>query len=110
MSEQWKHGIGSRPQCTKNQKRDNEIAKLRQDGMTYKKISELFNLSISRVRDVVLTQKRLERRKSREELTAEAEIEGGGMTWYFVCGECHGALPEHNAVYCPHCKRRIIWT
>ena len=49
-------------------------------------------------------------KKREEELTAEAEIEGGGMTWYFVCGECHGALPEHNAVYCPHCKRRIIWT
>ena len=41
---------------------------------------------------------------------AEADIEGGGMTWYFVCGECRTALPEHNAKYCPECGRKIKWT
>jgi hypothetical protein len=50
-----------------------------------------------------------DKEKKPEELTAEAEIEGGGMIWYFVCGECHGALPDHDCTYCPHCKRRIIW-
>ena len=39
---------------------------------------------------------------------AEAEIEGGGHTWFFVCGECHGAI-DSNDKYCRHCGREIIW-
>lgn len=39
---------------------------------------------------------------------AEAEIEGGGMTWFFVCGNCHTTLMEH-AKYCHECGRRIKW-
>ena len=47
--------------------------------------------------------------KHDDELIAEAELEGGGMTWWFVCEECHGTLPD-DAEKCPHCGRRIIWT
>lgn len=39
---------------------------------------------------------------------AEAEIEGGGMTWFFVCGNCHTSLNEH-ANFCHECGRRIKW-
>ena len=46
--------------------------------------------------------------KRKEELTAEAELEGGGHTWFFVCGECHTAL-LHDEKYCPECGRRIAW-
>ena len=47
--------------------------------------------------------------EKKEELTAEAELEGGGYTWWFVCGECHTAL-LHDEKYCPECGRKIIWT
>ena len=40
--------------------------------------------------------------------TAEAEMEGGGSTWYFVCGECHTAIDSHDK-YCRQCGREIIW-
>ena len=39
---------------------------------------------------------------------AEAEIEGDWHTWFFVCGECHGAI-DSNDKYCRHCGREIIW-
>lgn len=40
--------------------------------------------------------------------TAEAEIEGGGLTWFFVCGECHTAI-DSNDKYCRQCGRGIVW-
>ena len=40
--------------------------------------------------------------------TAEAELEGGGHTWFFVCGECHGSIDTHDK-FCRHCGRGIIW-
>lgn len=39
---------------------------------------------------------------------AEAELEGGGHTWFFVCGECHAILKEH-AKYCHECGKRVKW-
>lgn len=39
---------------------------------------------------------------------AEAEIEGGGITWFFVCGECHGTIDD-NSIFCKHCGRKIQW-
>jgi hypothetical protein len=30
------------------------------------------------------------------------EIEGGGSTWWHVCGECHGAVDSCD-LYCRHC-------
>lgn len=39
---------------------------------------------------------------------AEAEMEGGGHTWFFVCGECHTAIDTKDK-YCRECGREIIW-
>ena len=43
------------------------------------------------------------------EPAAEAEIEGGGTHYFFVCGECHGIIGAKDR-YCSHCRRRILWT
>lgn len=40
--------------------------------------------------------------------TAEAEMEGGGNTWWYVCGECRGAIDACDE-YCRHCGRKIAW-
>lgn len=40
---------------------------------------------------------------------AEAEIEGGGSSWFYVCGECHGAINPKDK-YCRHCGRPVEWT
>ena len=37
-----------------------------------------------------------------------AEMEGGGHTWWYVCGDCHGAIDWRDKV-CPHCKATIDW-
>ncbi len=37
-----------------------------------------------------------------------AEIEGGGSTWYTVCGECHGVI-DSGELYCKHCGCEIDW-
>ena len=39
----------------------------------------------------------------------EAEIEGSGHEWFFVCGECHTTLKPH-ANYCHECGRKVKWT
>ena len=36
----------------------------------------------------------------------EPEIEGGGSSWWYVCGECHGAIDNWDN-YCKHCGRMI---
>ena len=36
----------------------------------------------------------------------EPEIEGGGPTYWEVCGECHGTLGSMDK-YCRHCGRPI---
>lgn len=36
----------------------------------------------------------------------DAEIEGGGLTWYFVCGECHGYIDSRDK-FCRHCGYAI---
>lgn len=45
---------------------------------------------------------------SEERKPVEAELEGGGTTWWYVCGECHGAV-NYLADICPHCKTRLTW-
>ena len=40
---------------------------------------------------------------------AEAEMESGGHTWFFVCGECHTAIDSHDK-YCRQCGREIVWS
>ena len=36
----------------------------------------------------------------------EPELEGGGSSWWNVCGECHGAIDVSDN-FCKHCGRRI---
>lgn len=43
-----------------------------------------------------------------ELIAIEPELEGGGSTWWYVCGECHGTV-ELMAEECPHCRRRLDW-
>ncbi len=38
----------------------------------------------------------------RRETPAAVEMEGGGSTWWHVCGECHGAVDADDH-YCKHC-------
>ena len=38
----------------------------------------------------------------------EAEIEGGGYNWWYVCPECHGHL-KHGTRFCGSCGKEIIW-
>lgn len=39
---------------------------------------------------------------------AEVEIEGGGYSWWNVCGECHTAVDMKDNI-CPTCKRKLRW-
>lgn len=48
----------------------------------------------------------LELLKEKEQFPAE--IEGGGSTWWYVCGDCHGAIML-NDHYCKHCGRAVTW-
>ena len=36
----------------------------------------------------------------------EPELEGGGYTWWTVCGDCHGSIDVSDN-FCKHCGRRI---
>lgn len=38
----------------------------------------------------------------------EAELEGGGSTWWYVCGDCHGEVKYLEDV-CHHCKAVLSW-
>ena len=38
----------------------------------------------------------------------EAELEGGGTTWFYVCGECHGSV-NYLEDECRHCKTLLSW-
>lgn len=38
----------------------------------------------------------------------EVELEGGGSTWWYVCGECHGMINYMQDV-CKCCKSILIW-
>lgn len=45
----------------------------------------------------------------KEEDAVPAEVEGGGSTWWIVCGKCHGAI-DVNDRYCKHCGGKVSWT
>ncbi|MCR5566185.1 MAG: hypothetical protein K6F61_04985 [Clostridiales bacterium] len=51
-----------------------------------------------------------EYRKEHPELfkPVPAEVEGDRWSWWYVCGDCHGAV-EYHAEKCPHCGRRLTW-
>ncbi len=38
-----------------------------------------------------------------------AELEGGGTTWWMVCGDCRGPI-DTNDHYCKHCGRKVRWS
>lgn len=44
--------------------------------------------------------------KLKEKEPVESELEGGGSTWWTVCGDCHGAIDEDD-LYCKHCGRQV---
>lgn len=47
-------------------------------------------------------------KRIKETEPVQAEVEGGGTTWWYVCGECHGAIDTRDS-FCRHCGRRISW-
>lgn len=46
--------------------------------------------------------------KDSDQEPVPVEIEGGGTTWFFVCGECHGAV-DPGQERCRQCGRRLKW-
>ena len=46
--------------------------------------------------------------EERKEVTAPVEIEGGGMTWYYVCPECHGEVSIAQD-RCEICGEWLLW-
>ena len=43
-----------------------------------------------------------------KQIAKPAEVEGGGSTWFYVCGECHGQIDERDR-FCRHCGNKIGW-
>ena len=39
----------------------------------------------------------------------EAEVEGGGHSWWYVCPECHGGIIK-NQHFCQCCGQKLQWT
>ena len=39
---------------------------------------------------------------------AEADVEGGGNSWWYVCSECR-TVTNRGKKYCHECGRRLIW-
>lgn len=70
----------------------NRIDNARNRGM---KVATVFISTLSQCMKIVKEQK-----------PTEPELEGGGSTWWYVCGECHGRIDDRDA-YCRHCGRRI---
>jgi len=52
-------------------------------------------------------------RKAAEELQRcipmEAEVEGGGHSWWYVCPECHGGIIRDQH-FCQRCGQKLQWT
>lgn len=42
-------------------------------------------------------------------MPVEPELEGGGSSWWHVCGECHGMI-DKNDLFCRHCGRPVKQT
>ena len=56
-------------------------------------------------------EKCLEMAKTKETLLSNpsrSEVEGGGSSWFYVCGECHGSVNPYDK-HCRHCGRQIEW-
>ena len=46
--------------------------------------------------------------KEEKEETVEPELEGGGSSWWYVCGECHSIVNDRDK-YCRQCGKRVLW-
>ena len=42
-------------------------------------------------------------------MKAEAEIEGNGINWWYVCSECHVMIEEEEVTPCPNCQAEVSW-
>ncbi len=42
-------------------------------------------------------------------MKAEPEIEGGGLTWWYVCPECHTTVAPGDPE-CPECGAELDWS
>jgi hypothetical protein len=45
----------------------------------------------------------------KEQEPVKPEMEGGGSTWWHVCGECHGTIDSSDS-FCRHCGRPVKQT
>ena len=52
--------------------------------------------------------KKEKKEKRREEKPVPAELEGGGHSWWWVCGDCHGPI-DYKEEICRHCGVRVEW-
>lgn len=43
-----------------------------------------------------------------EEETVRPELEGGGNSWWYVCGECHTMIDSRDR-FCRQCGRGLEW-
>ena len=46
--------------------------------------------------------------EAREPVKPNKQYSGGGVTWWYVCGEC-GISINPNAKYCHQCGRPVKW-
>jgi hypothetical protein len=42
------------------------------------------------------------------QMPVPAELDGGGHSWWYVCGDCHGQINRKDS-FCRHCGRWITW-
>ncbi len=57
---------------------------------------------------IALRDDALEAIKALRKDTVPAELEGGGSSWWYVCGECHTAIDRIDN-YCRECGKGIDW-
>lgn len=69
------------------------------------KTVEIFISTLVKCKELLKEQE--EKEKDIQE-AMHAELEGGGSTWWYVCGECHTVIATKSK-YCRECGRRVIW-
>jgi hypothetical protein len=50
----------------------------------------------------------IDRKHKKDSEVAEAELEGGGTMWWYVCGECRGMI-NYGDKFCRHCGKELVW-
>ena len=59
-------------------------------------------------KEIKIISKMKNKEEKEEKETTEPELEGGGHSWYWVCGECRKIISDRYK-YCPGCGRKIKW-